>query len=56
MPSATWQMIFAVIGAICVGCTAFGRLTMSAPPVIGQGFSVSPATPRLSQSTSVKQR
>ena len=47
MPSATWQMIFAVIGAICVGCTAFARLAMLVPPVIGQGFSVSPATPRL---------
>ena len=48
MPSATWQLIFAVIGAICVGCTAFARLAMWAPPVIGQGFLVSPSTPRLS--------
>jgi len=51
MPSAAWQMIFAVIGAICVGCTAFARLAMMAPPIIGQGFSVSPATPRLSHGT-----
>ena len=51
MPSTTWQMIFAMIGAICVGCTAFARLAMLAPPVIGQGFSVSPATPRLSHGT-----
>jgi len=51
MPSATGQMIFAVIGAICVGCTAFARLAMFAPPVLGQGFSVSPATPRLSHGT-----
>jgi hypothetical protein len=51
MPSTTWQMIFAVIGAICVGCAAFARLAMMAPPVIGQGFSVSPATPRLSHGT-----
>ena len=51
MPSATWQMIFGGIGAICVGCTAFARLAMSAPPVIGRGFSASPATPRLSQGT-----
>ncbi len=51
MPSATWQMIFAVIGAICFGCTAFGRLAMLAPPVIGQGFSVSSAAPRLSHGT-----
>jgi hypothetical protein len=51
MPSATWQMIFAVIGAICVGCTAFARLAMLAPPIVGQGFSVSPATPRLLDGT-----
>jgi hypothetical protein len=51
MPSATWQMIFAVIGAICVGCTAFARLAIMGPPVIGQGFSMSPATPRLSHGT-----
>jgi hypothetical protein len=51
MPSITWQMIFAVIGAICVGCTAFARLAILAPPVIGQGFSVSPAAPRLSHGT-----
>jgi hypothetical protein len=51
MPSTTWQVIFAVIGAICVGCTAFARLAMLAPPVIGQGFSVPPAAPRLSHGT-----
>jgi hypothetical protein len=51
MPSATWQMIFAVIGAISVGCTAFVRLATLAPPAFGQGFSVSPATPRLSHGT-----
>jgi hypothetical protein len=51
MPSATWQMIFAAMGAICVGCTAFARLAMLAPPVIGQGLSVSSATPRLSHVT-----
>jgi hypothetical protein len=54
MPSSTWQMIFAVIGAICVGCTAFARLAMLAPPVIGQGFSVPPAAPRLSHGTRVQ--
>ena len=51
MPSATWQMIFGGIGAICVGCTAFARLAMASPLVIGQGFSVSPAAPRLSHGT-----
>lgn len=51
MPSTTWQIIFAIMGAICVGCTAFARLAMSASPVLGQGFSVSRATPRLSHGT-----
>lgn len=32
MPSETWQVIFAMAGAIAVGITAFMRLTMMAPP------------------------
>jgi hypothetical protein len=32
MPSDTWQIIFATVGAIAVGITAFMRLTMMAPP------------------------
>lgn len=32
MPSETWQVAFAVAGAIAVGITAFMRLTMMAPP------------------------
>jgi hypothetical protein len=32
MPSETWQVIFALAGAIAVGITAFMRLTMMAPP------------------------
>ena len=32
MPSDMWQMVFAVVGAIAVGITAFMRLTMMAPP------------------------
>lgn len=31
MPSETWQVAFAVLGAIAVGTTAFVRLTMMAP-------------------------
>jgi len=38
MSSANWQVVFAMIGAICVGCTAFARLAMLAPPVIGRAF------------------
>src|SRR5690606_9204689 len=32
MPSETWQIIFAMVGAIAVGISAFMRLTMMAPP------------------------
>ncbi len=32
MPSETWQVGFALAGAIAVGITAFMRLTMMAPP------------------------
>jgi hypothetical protein len=51
MPSATWQMIFAVIGAICVGCTAWARLAMQVPPGIGDGFLAPTATPQFSGGT-----
>lgn len=30
-PSETWQMVFAIVGAITVGITAFMRLAMVAP-------------------------
>lgn len=40
MPSATWQTIFAVIGAVAVGVTAFLRFTGMAPPgPAGQGMA-----------------
>lgn len=32
MPSETWQLVFAVAGAIAVGITAFMRLTMMTTP------------------------
>ncbi|GLQ12543.1 hypothetical protein GCM10007913_44760 [Devosia yakushimensis] len=32
MPSETWQVVFAIAGAIAVGITALLRLTMMAPP------------------------
>ncbi|TIW93794.1 MAG: hypothetical protein E5V37_12070 [Mesorhizobium sp.] len=32
MPSETWRVIFATIGAIAVGIVAFLRLTMMVPP------------------------
>lgn len=32
MPSESWQVVFATMGAIAVGIVAFLRLTMMAPP------------------------
>lgn len=32
MPSETWQVVFAMAGAIAVGITAFMRLTLMVPP------------------------
>ena len=32
MPSETWQVVFAIAGAVAVGITAFMRLTMMAAP------------------------
>ena len=40
MPSATWQMIFSVIGAIAVSVTTFVRFTgMAAPARAGRGVA-----------------
>ncbi len=40
MPSATWQIIFSVIGAIAVSVTTFVRVTgMAAPGRSGQGVA-----------------
>jgi hypothetical protein len=36
MPSDIWQVIFASLGAIAVGITAFMRLAMMAPPAPGR--------------------
>lgn len=40
MPSETWQLTFAILGAVAVGITAFMRLTMMTPPrPAGQGIA-----------------
>ena len=39
-PSETWQVVFAVAGAVAVGITALMRLAMMAPPgPAGQGVA-----------------
>jgi hypothetical protein len=32
MPSETWQVVFAIVGAVAVAATAFMRLSVMAPP------------------------
>ncbi|RJG46220.1 hypothetical protein [Mesorhizobium sp. DCY119] len=40
MASETWQLAFAIVGAVAVGVTAFMRLTMMTPPgPAGQGIA-----------------
>ena len=40
MPSDTWQLVFAIVGAAAVGITAFMRLTLMAPPrLVRQGVA-----------------
>ena len=51
VPSAAWQEAFAIVGAVIIGCTAWARLAMFAPPNIGQGFGVGPAPWSLADST-----
>ncbi len=41
VPAAAWQEAFALVGAVVIGCTAWARLAMFAPPNISQGFAVS---------------
>lgn len=39
MPSHVWGEAFAVVGAIMVGCTAWARMTLMAPSLIGQSLT-----------------
>lgn len=36
MPSETWQVVFALVGAVALGITAFMRVTMMAAPEAAQ--------------------
>ena len=53
--SEIWRDVFAVIGGVLVGCTAFGRLARSASPISherGVAFiSAQPPSPQLAPST-----
>jgi hypothetical protein len=43
VPSETWREVFAVIGAVVAGVTAWVRMTVFAEPLLGQGETAGPA-------------
>lgn len=43
VPSVIWRDVFAVIGALCVGCTAFVRIAALTPPGSSRRAEVSSA-------------
>jgi hypothetical protein len=51
MPSEAWREAFAVVGAILVGGTAWGRTFLFVPPKVGQGVAAGPAYLPLSAAT-----
>ncbi len=51
MPSEAWREAFAVVGAILVGGTAWGRMFLFVPPKVGQGVAAGPAYLPLSAAT-----
>ena len=51
MPSEAWREAFAVVGAILVGGTAWGRMFLFLPPNVGQGVAAGSAHLPLSAAT-----
>jgi hypothetical protein len=43
VPSEAWREVFAVIGAVFAGVTAWVRMTVFAEPLLGQGETAGPA-------------
>ena len=43
VPSEAWREVFAVIGAVVAGITAWVRMTVFAEPLLGQGETAGPA-------------
>ena len=44
VPSEAWREVFAVVGAVVVGVTAWARMTVFAAPLLRQGETAGPAT------------
>ncbi len=51
VPSASWREVFAVVGAIVVGGTAFVRMAAMATPRIGYIGAMAPAQSRITATT-----
>jgi hypothetical protein len=51
VPSASWREVFAIVGAIDVGGTAFVRMSVMATPRIGHIGAMAPAQPRITATT-----
>ena len=52
VPSASWREVFAIVGAIVVGTTAFVRMAaMATLPSTKQARAVAPAQPRIMTAT-----
>jgi hypothetical protein len=51
MPSEAWRETFAVVGAVLVGGTAWGRMFLFLPPEAGQGVAAGSAHLPLSPAT-----
>jgi hypothetical protein len=43
MPSEVWREIFAVIGSVLIGGTAWARMFLFLPPTVGQDVAAEPA-------------
>jgi hypothetical protein len=43
VPSEGWRGAFAIVGAVLVGGTAWARMSLFVPPVLGQGVGDGPA-------------
>jgi hypothetical protein len=43
MPSEVWREVFAVIGSVLVGGTAWARMFLFLPPTVGQDVAAGPA-------------
>jgi hypothetical protein len=45
IPSEWWRELFAMLGAIAIGCTAWARVSMQTDPVLRSGVALGPVQP-----------